>query len=75
MVTKAANYGAREAEAIGLVDVIAPTLPALLEEIDGTKTVPKGLVLDTAGRADRGRRDELLAAGARPPRRPEHRSR
>ena len=32
-----------------IVDVVAPTLPALLDEIDGTKTVPKGLVLDTAG--------------------------
>ena len=49
MVTEASNYGAREAKAIGLVEVIAPTLPALLEEIDGRKTVPKGLVLDTAG--------------------------
>jgi membrane-bound serine protease (ClpP class) len=49
MVTKASNYGAREAKAIGLVDVISPTLPALLREIDGTKTVPKGIVLDTAG--------------------------
>jgi membrane-bound serine protease (ClpP class) len=49
MVTRAANYGAREALAIGLVDVIAPTLPALLREIDGTKTTPKGYVLETAG--------------------------
>ncbi|HEX4746055.1 MAG TPA: nodulation protein NfeD [Gaiellaceae bacterium] len=49
MVTKAANYGAREALAIGLVEAIAPTLPALLREIDGMKTVPKGFVLDTAG--------------------------
>jgi membrane-bound serine protease (ClpP class) len=48
MVTEAANYGAREALEIGLVDVIAPTLPALLDEIDGTKTVPKGYVLNTA---------------------------
>ena len=32
-----------------LVDVIAPTLPALLKKIDGRKTVPKGFVLDTAG--------------------------
>jgi membrane-bound serine protease (ClpP class) len=29
--------------------VIADTLPELLDEVDGTKTVPKGLVLDTAG--------------------------
>jgi membrane-bound serine protease (ClpP class) len=49
MVTEAANYGAREAVAIGLVDVVSPTLPALLREIDGTKTVPKGFVLETAG--------------------------
>ncbi|MGH3137156.1 MAG: NfeD family protein [Gaiellaceae bacterium] len=49
MVTEAANYGARDAKAIDLVDVIAPTLPALLNRVDGTKTVPKGLVLETAG--------------------------
>ena len=49
MVTKASNYGAREAKRIGLVEVIAPTLPALLDEIDGMKTVPKGFVLETAG--------------------------
>jgi membrane-bound serine protease (ClpP class) len=49
MVTKASNYGAREAERIGLVEVVAPTLSALLNEIDGRTTVPKGLVLETAG--------------------------
>ena len=49
MVTEAANYGARQAKAIGLVEIVAPTLPALLREIDGMKTVPKGYVLDTAG--------------------------
>lgn len=49
MVTEAANYGAREAKLIGLVDVVAPTLPALLDEIDGLRTVPKGLVLRTRG--------------------------
>jgi membrane-bound serine protease (ClpP class) len=49
MVTVASNYGAREAKRIGLVEAIAPTLPILLREIDGTKTVPKGLVLHTAG--------------------------
>jgi membrane-bound serine protease (ClpP class) len=49
MVTVASNYGAREAKRIGLVEVIAPSLPALLEKIDGMKTVPKGLVLHTAG--------------------------
>ena len=45
----AANYGAREALELGVIDVIAPTVPALLERIDGRKTVPKGLVLETAG--------------------------
>jgi len=49
MVTRASNYGARQAKAIGLIEVIAPTLPALLNEVDGMKTVPKGLVLNTAG--------------------------
>jgi membrane-bound serine protease (ClpP class) len=49
MVTVASNYGARDAKRIGLVEVIAPTLPALLEKIDGMKTKPKGLVLHTAG--------------------------
>jgi membrane-bound serine protease (ClpP class) len=49
MVTEAANYGAREAKRRNVVDELAPTLPALLDQIDGTKTVPKGLVLHTAG--------------------------
>jgi membrane-bound serine protease (ClpP class) len=49
MVRTAANYGAREALAKNVIDVIAPTLPALLREIDGTTTEPKGLTLHTAG--------------------------
>ncbi|HEX2303620.1 MAG TPA: nodulation protein NfeD [Gaiella sp.] len=49
MVRDAANYGAREALELDVIDVIAPTVPALLDEIDGRKTVPKGLVLETAG--------------------------
>ena len=49
MVRTAANYGAREALELGVIDVISPTVPALLEEIDGRKTVPKGLVLATSG--------------------------
>jgi membrane-bound serine protease (ClpP class) len=48
-VREAANLGAQEALEIDVVDVVAPTLPALLEEIDGMRTVPKGLVLNTAG--------------------------
>jgi membrane-bound serine protease (ClpP class) len=51
MVTEAANYGARQAEEIGLVDIVAETLPALLSEIDGERTEPKGLVLRTRGAA------------------------
>ena len=49
MVTKASNYGAREATRIGLVEVIAPTLPGTAQRDRRTKTVPKGLVLNTAG--------------------------
>jgi membrane-bound serine protease (ClpP class) len=49
MVRTAANYGAREALELGVIDVIAPDVTTLLEQIDGRKTVPKGLVLSTAG--------------------------
>ena len=49
MVRDAANYGAREAAARNVVDLVAPTLPALLDEIDGRVTQPKGLTLQTAG--------------------------
>jgi membrane-bound serine protease (ClpP class) len=48
-VRKASNLGAREALEQDVIDVVAPTLPVLLERIDGRKTIPKGLVLDTAG--------------------------
>ncbi|HEX2045448.1 MAG TPA: nodulation protein NfeD [Gaiellaceae bacterium] len=48
-VRQASNIGAQEALDIGVVDAVAPDLPALLEEIDGMRTQPKGLVLDTAG--------------------------
>ena len=51
MVRDAANFGAREAAARNIVDVVSPTLPALLNEIDGTVTQPKGLTLQTAGAA------------------------
>ena len=49
MVTEAANYGARDALRLGLVDVVADDLPSLLSEIDGMRTEPKGLVLETRG--------------------------
>jgi membrane-bound serine protease (ClpP class) len=47
-VRKASNLGATEALDQNVIDVMAPTLPALLDKIDGRKTVPKGLVLHTA---------------------------
>jgi membrane-bound serine protease (ClpP class) len=48
-VRQASNLGASEALQQDVIDVVAPTLPALLTEIDGRKTVPKSLVLNTAG--------------------------
>ena len=49
MVRDAANFGARDAAARNVVDLVAPNLGALLTALDGRKTVPKGLVLRTAG--------------------------
>ncbi len=49
MVRQASNFGAREAAAKNIVDVVSPSLPALLREIDGRVTKPKGIELDTAG--------------------------
>jgi membrane-bound serine protease (ClpP class) len=48
-VRKASNLPAYQALRQNVVDFIAPSLPALLEKIDGYRTVPKGLVLHTAG--------------------------
>ena len=48
-VRRGENLGATEALRKNVIDVMAPTLPALLNKIDGTKTVPKGIVLNTAG--------------------------
>jgi membrane-bound serine protease (ClpP class) len=48
-VRRASNLGASEALQQNVIDVAAPTLPALLNQIDERKTVPKGLVLNTAG--------------------------
>jgi membrane-bound serine protease (ClpP class) len=48
-VRKASNVTARHALRIHVIDFVAPTLPALLKQIDGYKTVPKGFVLHTAG--------------------------
>src|SRR5204862_3661603 len=48
-VKHAANVDNVTARKINVVDVLAPTLPALLEKIDGRTTVGKKLVLHTAG--------------------------
>ena len=48
-VRKGSNLAATEALRRNVIDVIAPSLPALLERVDGRKTKPKGLVVRTAG--------------------------
>jgi membrane-bound serine protease (ClpP class) len=48
-VRNAANLTAREALRMNVIDVVAPTLPALLERVDGRRTKPDGKVLRTAG--------------------------
>ena len=48
-VRKADNVDEQRALKINVVDVLAPTLPALLDKIDGRKTIGKNLVLHTAG--------------------------
>jgi membrane-bound serine protease (ClpP class) len=48
-VRKASNLPAYAALQQHVIDVTAPNLPALLNKIDGRKTVPKGFVLHTAG--------------------------
>jgi membrane-bound serine protease (ClpP class) len=48
-VRAASNLTAREALEQGVIDLISPDLTTLLEQIDGLETVPKGLVLNTAG--------------------------
>jgi membrane-bound serine protease (ClpP class) len=47
-VRKASNLGATEALQQNVIDVMAPTLPALLDKVDGRTTTPKGFVLHTA---------------------------
>ena len=49
-VREAANVPAEEALELGVVDVVSPSLDALLEEIDGERTKgSKDIVLNTAG--------------------------
>ena len=48
-VREGANLGATEALEENVIDVVADDLPSLLEKIDGMRTKPKGLVLETSG--------------------------
>ena len=48
-VRKASNLTAEEALKAGVIDAVAPTLPALLKQLEGYKTTPKGYKLDLAG--------------------------
>ena len=48
-VRHASNLSADEALRMHVVDILAPTLPALLRQADGYKTVPRGQVLHLAG--------------------------
>ena len=46
---RASNLTAREALRQKVIDAVSPSLSALLRQIDGRRTVPKGFVLRTAG--------------------------
>jgi membrane-bound serine protease (ClpP class) len=46
-VRKASSLTAREALQRHVVDAVSPTLPGLLDQIDGHKTKPRGIVLHT----------------------------
>ena len=48
-VRKASNLTERQALKLHVIDVVAPTLPALLDKIDGRVTVPNHYRLHTAG--------------------------
>ena len=46
-VRKASNLTAEEALRMNVIDVIAPTLPALLDQVNGRVTVPRNFTLHT----------------------------
>lgn len=48
-VRKASNLTAEEALKLNVIDAVAPTLPALLRQLDGYETTPKGFVLELGG--------------------------
>ncbi len=47
-VRKASNLDEQNAKKMNVVDVLAPSLPALLNKLDGRKTIGKGFTLHTA---------------------------
>jgi membrane-bound serine protease (ClpP class) len=47
-VRVASNLPAREALSMNVIDYVEPSLPALLDRIDGTRVEPKGIILHTA---------------------------
>lgn len=48
-VREATNATAQEALQMNVIEAIAPTIPALLQQSDGVKTVPRGYTLQLAG--------------------------
>jgi len=48
-VKQASNLSADEALKMNVIDLISPSLPELLNTIDGQKTVPRGFTMHTAG--------------------------
>jgi membrane-bound serine protease (ClpP class) len=48
-VRKASNLTAQEALRMNVIDLVSPSLPALLRTIDGRSTTPRHLTLHTAG--------------------------
>ena len=48
-VRRAVNATAPEALRMHVIDLVAPSIPSLLQRLDGMKTKPKGFVLHTAG--------------------------
>ena len=71
-VRKASNLTADEALKANVIDAVAPTLPALLKQLEGYTTTPKNFELDLAGARDRGRAHVVLEADPRRADRPEH---
>ena len=70
-VRQASNLGATEALELNVIDVIAPTLPALLEQDRRDEDGPEGHRPAHEGRGDHERRHVPLAEGPRHADRPE----